>query len=124
MGAALVLAQLRKLTNAEPGVISTALGLVFAAALLAFLALVFLTVDILALAAGAKTAVLNAWAENTRLVTALLLGLGLLLSFVGMGRAAGRVVEADPQGPLISLFTPVAAALLGFALIALGYARL
>ncbi len=124
MGAALVLAELDKLTSAKPGMFSTALGVVFATAFLAFLAMVFLTVDMLALAEGAKAAVLNGWAENPRLVTTLLLGLGFVLSFGGMGRAAGRVVEADPQGPLISLFTPVAAALLGFVLLALGYARI
>jgi len=124
MGAALVLAETRKLTNTGPGILSTALAVIFAASFLAFLAAIFLETDMLALAAETKAAALDWVAENPRTLTALYLGSGLVLSFGGMGRAAGRVVEADPQGPLISLFTPVAAALLGFVLLALGYARI
>lgn len=61
----------------------------------------------------------QAWiaTHQARLIPAMAL-LGLLLSFGGAARAFHVHLHADPRGPMVSAFMPVAACLLGLGLIA------
>jgi len=120
----LILAEARKLTGAQGGLMGLALPLVFSASALWLLGLLFVSVDLLALAAEIKQALIAFDTENSRLNTAVMAGLGLTLGFSGAGRAAGMVALAHPDEPMPSLFLPVLSALAGVALVALAYARL
>ncbi len=124
MAATLILAESRRMARAEQGWMSLALPLVFAASALWFLGEIFLTVDMLALAADIQTGLAGFDAQNMRLNTAAFAVLGLGLFFSGAGRAAGRVAMADPQEPMVSIFLPSLAALAGLLLVAMAYLRL
>lgn len=114
---ALILAVTRSVTGAVAGRGSLAVGLLLAGSAVWLVGAIFLTVDLLALAADVKAGALAAAATHPRLLTATLAVLGLALGFGGMGRAAGRALEADPQGPQVSLTAPILAAGLGFVLV-------
>lgn len=120
----LILAEARKLSGAQGGWMGLALPLVFSASALWLLGMLFLSVDMLAVAAEAKQAILAFDAENTALNTAILAGLGFVLGFGGAGRAAGMIALEDPDAPMQSPFLPILAALVGAVLVAVAYARL
>lgn len=122
--ATLLLAEARKLSRAEGGWMGLALPLVFSASALWLLGLLFLSVDLLALAGETQEGLRAFDAAHATLNTAILAALGLLLGFRGAGRAAGLVALADPAQPLPSLFLPVLTALVGAFLVALAYSRL
>ncbi len=120
----LILAEARNLSGAQGGWMGLALPLVFSASALWLLGMLFVTVDLLALAAEAKQALIAFDAGNAKLNTAIMAGLGLALGFSGAGRAAGMVALADPAEPMRSPFLPVLRAVVGAALVAVAYARL
>lgn len=107
-----------------PSAASTFLSAVFAGASVWLVALLFTTVDLLAVVRQVtEDAAALATVHPGRLTFALG-SLGLLLGFVGGGSAAGRMVAADPQGPLVSLTAPVLMAGAGFVLVVAALLRL
>lgn len=124
MAITLVLAEARRVSRAEQGWMSLALPLVFSAAALWFLGELFMTVDMLALAAEIQSGLAAFDAQHTRLNTAIMAVLGLGLAFAGAGKAAGRVALADPQEPMVGIFLPSLAALVGMALVLTAYFRI
>jgi hypothetical protein len=113
MAAALVLNEARRLTGAPANWVTVVLALVFSASALGFLGVLFLTVDMLAVAGEAKAAIRAEIAAHPTQITVLLAVFGMIFGFVGAGRAAGRIVNADPNGPLVSVTAPVLLAGLG-----------
>ncbi len=124
LAASLVLAETRKLTGAQGGLMGLVLPLVFAGSLLWLLGLLFVTVDMLAAAEAARDALIEFNATHASLITAIMAVLGLGLGFAGSGRSAGLIALADPDEPMPSLFIPVFTALVGFALVMTAYFRL
>lgn len=124
LAATLVIAEARKLTGAEGGLMGLALPLIFSASALWLLGQLFLSVDMLAWADETKQALLAFDAENATLNTSIMAALGLALGFGGAGRAAGMIALEDPDAPMQSPFLPILAALLGAVLVAVAYARL
>ncbi len=124
LAASLVLAETRKLTGQQGGVMSIVLPLVFSASVLWLLGHLFMTVDMLAAAEAARDALIAYNAEHASLITVAMALLGLGLGFAGGGRSAGLIALADPDEPMPSLFIPVLTALVGFALVMTAYFRL
>ena len=123
MAVALALNETRRLTGATSGFITVLLALIFAVAALATLGMLFVSVDMLAVAGETKAAIRAGLAANPTEVTAGLAGLGLVFGFAGAGRAAGRVIHADPNGPLVSVTAPVLLAGLGVVMVLAALAR-
>lgn len=122
--ATLIIAEARKLAGAQGGWMGLALPLVFSAAALWLLGMLFISVDMLAWAGETKAALIAFDAENRALNTAILAVFGFALGLRGAGRAAGMVAVPDPEAPIPSLFVPVLTALVGAVLVAVAYARL
>jgi hypothetical protein len=100
------------------------LPFVFAGAAVWLLVEIFLHLDLKTLARETQTGLLAVDAAHGGLVTALMTAAGLWLFAFGGGRAAGRVIEADPEGPIVSVTGPVLAALAGLVLLLLAYFRI
>lgn len=124
LAASFVLAETRKLSGKQGGIMGIALPLIFSGSALWLLGHLFMTVDMLAAAEGARDALLAFDAEHARLNTAVMAVLGLGLAFSGGGRTAGLVALADPDEPMPSLVLPVLTALVGFALVMTAYFRI
>jgi hypothetical protein len=124
VAATLIIAEARKLTGAQGGWTGLALPLIFSASALWLLGMLFLSVDMLALAAETKQAVLAFDAENKTLNTTIMAVLGFALGFGGAGRAAGMIALEDPDAPMQSPFLPILAAVVGAVLVAVAYIRL
>lgn len=124
LAATLVIAEARKLTGAEGGVMGLALPLVFSASALWLLGQLFLSVDLLAWAGETRQALLAFDAEHASLNTAIFAVLGLALGFGGAGRAAGMIALEDPDAPMQSPVPAILTAALGAALVALAYIRI
>ncbi|MEI6160046.1 MAG: hypothetical protein WCP77_09450 [Roseococcus sp.] len=118
------LAEARKLSGAEGGWLGLALPLVFSASALWLLGMLFLSVDLLALAGDIQEGLVAFDAEHRTLNTIILAVLGLVLGFSGAGRTAGLVALAEPEQPLPSLFLPVLTAVVGALLVVVAYSRL
>lgn len=124
LAASFTLAEARKLSGTEGGWLGLALPLVFAGSALWLLGLLFVSVDLLALAADTKARLVAFDASQTRLNTAVLAVLGLGMGFAGAGRAAGIIALEDPDAPMRSPFLPILMALVGGALVLVAYSRL
>lgn len=86
------------------------LALLFAGAAVWCAIELFATADWKALAQGAQAAALGFAAAHPGWLTFALGALGAALAFAGLGRAAGRALRADPDGPMVSLAAPLLAA--------------
>lgn len=123
LAASLMLAEARKLSGAESGWVTVVLALVCAGSTVGLLGVIFITVDLLALA-NEFQASLKAFVEREgRLLTAISAILGFALFSSGAATAGGRVANADPQAPLVNIFFPAATAVLGVMLLALAFKR-
>lgn len=103
MVAIYILADNRIADRAGAGQAPFALAAAFAGSALWFLAALFMTVDLLAIANSTSAALSGVVEANSQLVMPVMMVAGLALAFGGLAAAANRMVRADPDGPMVNV---------------------